>query len=70
MPRRIGATTPEDLLLRTWDLVHHARSFPAVQAPLTTALQEIAKILRLEAKPEEAPESIVETGPTSALSLA
>jgi hypothetical protein len=38
--------TPEDLLLRIWDLVHRARNFPAVQGPLMTALQEIAKALR------------------------
>jgi hypothetical protein len=44
--RRTGATTPEGLLLHTWNLVHRARNFPAVQAPLMTALQEIAKALR------------------------
>jgi hypothetical protein len=55
--------TPEDLLLRTWDLVHHAKNFPTVQAPLITALQEIAKALRpVAAEPEDAPELVVEDG--------
>jgi hypothetical protein len=59
MSRRKGAATPDDLLLRTWELVHRARSFPAVQDPLMTALQEIAKVLRPAAKPEQGPEPIV-----------
>jgi hypothetical protein len=70
MSRRTGAATPDDVLLRTWDLVHRARGFPAVQAPLTTALQEIAKVLRREAKSEQASQSIMEADPTGDLLLA
>jgi hypothetical protein len=44
--RRIYALTSDDLLLRIWELVHRARDCPAVQVPLMTALQEIAKALR------------------------
>ena len=61
MSRRTSLTA-EDLLLRTWDLVHHAQNFPGVQAPLVTALHEIAKALRPAAvKPEEDPELVVES---------
>jgi hypothetical protein len=53
----MGAATPEDLLLRTWDLVHRAQRFPAVQVPLLKALQEIARALRpIEVNPRETPE--------------
>ena len=61
MSRRMGTATPEDLLLRTWDLVHRTQRFPTVQAPLMTALQEMARVLRATAaKPDEAQEVVVE----------
>src|SRR5215469_13540711 len=56
MSRRMGTATPEDLLLRIWDLVHRTQRFPTVQAPLMTALQEMARVLRATAaNPDEAP---------------
>ena len=60
MSRRMGTATPEDLLLRTWDLVHRTQRFPTVQAPLMTALQEMARVLRATAATDEAPEVVVE----------
>jgi hypothetical protein len=71
MSTRIGAATPDDLLLRTWDLVHRAQRFPAVQAPLMRALQEIARALRpTGVNPGEASELVLEDGSAGELLLA
>ena len=71
MSTRIGAATPDDLVLRTWDLVHCAQRFPAVQAPLIRALQEIARALRpTEENQGEAPALVPENGLACELVLA
>jgi hypothetical protein len=71
MSTRIGAATPEDLLLRTWDLVHRAQRFPAVQAPLIRALQEIARAVKpTGAHPGEAAALVLENGLAGELLLA
>jgi hypothetical protein len=71
MSTRIGAATPDDLLLRIWDLVHRAQCFPAVQTPLMRALQEIARELRpTGVNAGEAPQLVLESGSADELLLA